>query len=437
MKRESESLSSMDVSWDGASIVCKDQAGVMHADVMSVDGVAIDATVIDATVIDESEALHLSALPSLPAENVLLGRVYIPMEWLLVRYVSLPLKQTSMVDVAILFQELADRSDVDANDWWLTWHLHVCESGVAGMVFGLPEPLRASMQAHEPWLHAQEVLVDGYERLHVCVDEGQACLVLDQDDEGVFFGVYDGQAWRGMRRLNGSMEALWQQLLHSSTAMGFDAQNDAVCGRIYDVLLDKVKAASLIWQGECLNTQRTRHEANLNIYQGDQKGALNLRHGRWSSRRKWGHLHIWKRSAVLVSLLFLAWIVGSVIDLNRMDNQLEGYEQRIQLAFHKGLPNEPVMLDALAQLRQAAGGRGMADTAFLSGLQAVSKAYQAQAWQLKTLELREGEMHMTGEIKDIKSLNKIQTRLQKNLQKKVSIADTNMSGEKVSFRMHW
>jgi hypothetical protein len=422
MKRVSESLPSIDLSWDGASIVWKDQAGVMHA---------------DATSVDESESLDISALPSLPIENILLGRVYIPMEWLLVRYVSLPLKQPSMVDVAILFQELADSSDLDANDWWLTWHLHVCESGVAGMVFGLPESLRTSMLASEPWLNVKEVLVDGYERLHVYAEEGQACLVLDQDDEGVFFGVYDGQIWRGMRRLNGDVEALWQQLLHSCSAMGFDAQNDVVCGQVYDALLDKVKAANLTWQGEHLNTQRTRHEANLNICQGDEKGALNLRHGRWSSRREWGHLHIWKRSAVLACLVLLAWITGTVIDLHRMDNKIEIYKQRIQVAFHKGLPNEPVMLDALAQLRQAAGGEGVADTTFLSSLQAVSKAYQAQAWQLKTLELREGEMHMTGEIKDIKSLNKIQTRLQKNLQKKVSIADTNMSGEKVSFRMHW
>lgn len=422
MKRESELLSNIDLSWDTASIVWKDQAGGMHADVRS----AV-----------ESESLDITELPSLPNENVLLSRVYIPMEWLLVRYVSLPLKQPSMVDVAILFQELADSSDLDANDWWLTWHLNVCESGVAGMVFGLPESLRTSMLASEPWLNAKEVLVDGYERLHVYVEEGQACLVLDQDDEGVFFGVYDGQVWRGMRRLNGDVEALWQQLLHSCCAMGFDAQNDPVYGQIYDVLLDKIRVENLIWQGERLNTQRTRHEANLSICQGDGKAALNLRHGRWSSRREWGYLHIWKRSAALTALVLLAWIVGSVIGLHRMDKQIEVYKQRIEAAFHQGLPNEPVMLDALAQLRQAAVGRGVADTTFLSSLQAVSEVYKAQAWQLKTLELHDGKMHMTGEVKDIKSLNKIQASLRKSLQKEVSIADTNIRGEKVSFRMLW
>jgi hypothetical protein len=293
------------------------------------------------------------------------------------------------------------------------------------------------MQDAESWLNAKEVLVDGYERLDAYIEEGQACLVLDQDDEGIFFGVYDGQVWRGMRRLNGNVEAFWLQLSHSSTAMGFDAQNDIVCGKIYDILLDKVKGEGLIWQGEQLTTQRIRHEANLGIYLGDEKGALNLRHGRWSLRREWGHLHVWKRSAVLGLLALLVWLAGAVVDSNRMDDQIEVYEQRLVTAFHKGLPNEPVMLDALAQLRQAAGGRVISDTTFLSSLEAVSKAYQVQGWQLKTLELREGEMHMTGEIKDIKSLNKIQLNLQKKLQKKVNIADTSIKGDKVSFRMHW
>jgi len=56
MKRESELLSNIDLSWDIASIVWKDQAGGMHADVRSAD---------------ESESLDIAELPSLPNENVL------------------------------------------------------------------------------------------------------------------------------------------------------------------------------------------------------------------------------------------------------------------------------------------------------------------------------------------------------------------------------
>lgn len=413
----SQALPSIDLSWHRTSMMWKDHAGGMHA--------------------DEHESSNFSTLPDLPIEDVLLGRVYLPMESLLVRYIRLPLKQVNMVDKEILFQELADSSDVDAEQWWLTWRLNTCEHGVAGMLFALPEALRESMQAHEQWSQAKEVLVDGYERLQAYVQEGLACLIIDQDDEGMFFGVYDGQAWRGMRRLNGDVEVCWLQLLHSSVAMGFDIQNGVVCGQVDDVLLAKINEANMTWQGELLDTQRTRHEANLNLSQSNEKSVLNLRHGQWALRREWGHLRMWKRSAILASLLLLAWIVGSVVHLQRMDNQIDMYEQQIEAAFHQGLPNEPVMLDALAQLRQAAGGHGIGDTTFLSSLQAVSQVYQTQAWQLKTLELRDGEMHMTGEVKDIKSLNQIQVSLQKVLQKKVSIADTNISGEKVSFRMHW
>lgn len=417
MTTSSQTLPTIDLSWHRASMMWKDHAGGIHA--------------------YEHESPNLSELPDLPVEDVLLGRVYLPMEYLLVRHISLPLKQVNMVDKAILFQELADSSDVDADEWWLTWKLNACENGVAGMLFALPEALRESMQQHEQWSKNKELLVDGYERLQAYVQQTQACLIVDQDDEGLFFGVYDGQAWRGMRRLNGDIEECWLQLLHSSMAMGFDTQNDVVCGQVYDVLLAKIKEEKLPWQGELLNTQRSRHEANLSISKSSEKNILNLRHGSWTLRREWDHLHMWKRSAVLASLVLLAWIIGSVVGLQRMDNKIKVYEQRLEAAFHQGLPNEPVMLDPLAQLRQAAGGSVVGDTTFLSSLQAVSKVYQVQAWQLKTLEMHDGEMHMRGEVKDIKSLNKMQLSLKKALQKEVNIADTNISGEKVSFRMHW
>jgi len=96
-----------------------------------------------------------------------------------------------------------------------------------------------------------------------------------------------------------------------------------------------------------------------------------------------------------------------------------------------------VMLDALAQLRQAAGSSVTSDPLFLSSLQAVGKVYRSAPWQLKTLELHEGEMHMTGEVKDIESLNRMQVNLKKALQKDVRIADTNISGKNVLFRMDW
>jgi len=399
---------------------------------------------LNAIFVSDCPSQDFSSIPDFPDSEMLLGKVCIPMEWLLVRHIVLPLKSPDMVDADILFQELADSSDLDTSAWWLTWRMHRCESGVAGMLFGLPESLREAMQADEQWSKAKVILVDGYERLQAHLHHGQPCMVIDQDDEGVFFGVFDGQAWRGMRRLNGAADhgdGLIMQLLHSCQAMGFDAQHYELRGCISDSFLSALANKDMVWSGRLLKNSLTRHEANLASLEttgmDDHPAPLNLRHGRWAVRHGWGQWHLWKRSAVLCSLLLLAWLIGISSELNSMDKQADHYTQRIEAAFHQGLPNEPVMLDALAQLRQAGGGEVTADTSFLSSLKAVSQVFRTEPWKLKTLELRDGEMQMTGEVKDIEALNRIQTNLKESLQKDVKIADTNIRGEQVSFRMQW
>jgi len=417
MTEANQTLPSVDISWDGQLIVWKDQENAVHYH-------AYDAPCF-------------SNVPDLPFQDMQISRLYLPMEWLLVRHVSLPLKQTNMVDAEMLFQELADSSDIDADDWWLTWQLQPCDEGVAGMVFGLPESLRASMQGSEPWANAKEVLVDGYERLQHFLDNEGACFILDQDADGLFFGMHDGQAWRGMRRINGNINpSNYQALLHSGLAMGFDKEECRVCGRIGQDLRDMLDADGLHWQGEILELLPIRHVSNIDMF-GEGVSSLNIRHGRWSCRQTWGFLKVWKRSMVLCALLLVAWVLGAVIDIYRLDNQLEEAEQRIEAAFHQGLPHEPVMLDALAQLRKAAGNGSATNPLFLSSLQAVSHVYKSKAWQLKSLELRGGEMYMAGEISDINALNHMQSMLKSELNRDVHIVDTNMSGKKVVFRMQW
>lgn len=370
--------------------------------------------------------------------ELLFNRLYLPMEWLLVRHIHLPLKHPNMVDADMIFQELLDSSDIDANDWWLTWRLDICEGGLGGMVFGFPESSRELIQQHEQWSNIKEVVIDGYERLQAYVQKEQSCMVLDQDSDGIFFGVYDGQVWRGMRRLNGSVEqGGWSQILHSCAAMGFDKAHDAVHGSIGQELLSTLEAEELIWQGVLLEDLKTRHEVNLLSHTDNEKPILNMRHGRWAIQHDWGNLKVWKRSAVLATCVLLLFLLSMAVDLNRMDGQIKTYKQRIETAFHQGLPNEPVMLDALAQLRQAAGSNNEVDTNFLSSLQAVSQVYRAKSWQLKSLELRDGEMHMVGEVRNIETLNTMQAGLKKALQKDVKIVDTNMSDNKVSFRLLW
>ncbi len=412
-----QTLSTVDLSWGTQSMMWKDQEGTVHNHVY--------------------DAQCFSVAPDLPFQELMLGRLYLPMEWLLVRHVSLPLKQANMVDAEMLFQELADSSDIDANDWWLTWRLQTCEEGIAGMVFGLPESLRSSMQDNEPWSKTKEVLVDGYERLQQFVHGDTACLILDQDADGLFLGMHDGQVWRGMRRINGSINpASYQELLCSVFVMGFDKKECAIRGHIGQDLSDMLQADELLWQGDVINELASRHAANIDMLD-TVIPSLNIRHGRWSLRQGWSFLKVWKRSMMLCALLLVAWLFGTVIDIYRLDDQLKVAESRIEAAFHQGLPHEPVMLDALAQLKKAAGGGSATNPLFLSSLQAVSHAYQSKPWQLKSLELRDNDMYMAGEISDIKALNHIQSMLKSELNRNINIVDTNMSGKKITFRMQW
>ena len=407
----------VDISLSMTSMMWKDIAGGLHDESLGLQAL-LQEEVIDG----------FDALPQ---------RIYLPMEHLLLRHIQLPLQKPYMVDADMMFQELANSCDVAEDDWWLSWDLRSCDAGIAGMLFALPEAWRTAIQSHEKLRLARYVLVDGYERLSARLTDHIASLVLDQDAEGIFFGVFDGQTWQGMRRINGDMTAtVYEEIRLSSIAMGFDWQSGCVQGCIGHDLLQMLLADGLHWQGDEVEVLPSRHAANLHIAQYHH-AALNLRHGAWALRRDWGFLKTWKRSMVLCGFLLLAWMVSTMIDIYRLDHAIEAGQQRIESAFHAGLPDEPVMLDPLAQLKQAAGGSDVHDEAFLSSLQAVSRVYKAIPWQLHSLTLRDGVMLIAGEVSDINTLNKIQAELKKRLQRDVQIADTNMRGNQISFRMQW
>jgi len=410
-------VNTLALSCDGHRITWQDQSG----ELMSHD----------------CESVGLAQWTVLPEIDVDIERIYLPMEWLLSRFVQLPLKSPNMVDADMLFQELAETSDVEADNIWLAWKLNACDAGVAGMVFGLPETVRTGIQSDVHVSTASLILVDGYERLSAWLDANHSCAVLDQDDEGMFVGFYDGHVWRGMRRLNGVMNnGLMDSLLPSLQAMGFVTSNDAILGRADVRIVEKLKDAGMQWQGVTLEAGLSRHQANLALSMKTPP-TLNMRHGRWAVRTGWGRWRPWQRSGILAAALLLVWLFGMSLDILKMNGQISDGHARIEAAFHQGLPNEPVMLDALAQLRQAAGGTASQDVTFLRGLQAVSDVYQKQAWVLNSLELRDGTMQMAGEVKNIEILNRIQSHLQQALFKDVKIVDTNITGEKVVFRMAW
>ncbi|MDQ6973868.1 MAG: hypothetical protein Q9M10_03205 [Mariprofundaceae bacterium] len=384
-------------------------------------------------------AIHDDGLPELAAANIHAEHVYLPMEQLLSRAVQFPFASAALVDADMLFQMLNDDVEAKAEDWWLAWHLEPCHDGVAGMVFGMPETWRESMQHHAHWEQAKIIVVDGYERLQGYAEHGTAAAVVSQDTEGLFFGFFDGEAWRGMRRLNALtwQEGEQMELVKSLEAMGFDVQQHAVMGIASDVMWKKLCDEHWQVKGDVWECLPTRHEANLALSQASPS-ALNFRHGRWSAQQIWQRWSFWQRSVILMFGTLMIWFAGTCYQLSQLDTALENQQARIVTAFHQGLPQAPVMLDPLAQLKQAAGGdTSQVDAHFLSDLEHIGKVYQTQAWQLNSLSLRDGQTNMTGSVASLDQLNKIQAALQEELKQEVRIVDTQMAKNYVSFRLTW
>jgi len=381
---------------------------------------------------------QILALPELPDANMHVQQVYLPMEHLLSRAVQFPFASPALVDADMLFQALSDDVDAKADDWWLAWHLEACQTGVAGMVFGLPNSLRTAMQAQTHWGQVNHIMVDGFERLQRHRVPEQAAGIMDQDDEGLFFGFFDAQAWRGMCRFNGSSttDSASFQILKSLQAMGFDAKQHVLLGIADERTWQIWRNKGCDVQGEGVNMLSNRHAANLAI-QAKTTRPLNFRHGRWSAKLAWQRVEFWQRSIMMLLALACVWYIGTWYQIRQIDDALAASQQRIEAAFHHALPNEHVMLDALAQLQQAAGGTKSMQSTFLSDLEAVGHVYQQQAWQLDTLVLRDGKMQMDGSVQAITQLNHIQELLQKTLHKEVNIVDTHMANQHVSFQLSW
>jgi len=364
---------------------------------------------------------------------------YLGLDKMIVRFVSLPLKSIDKIDADMLFQEIASSSDVSQDEWWLSWDFNKCESGVEGLVFGLHESMRKSIMSDEKWKDARCITIDAYERLNTYKNAGSPSLVIDQDSEGVCFGYYDGKTWRGIRRLHSSGNELlfWREFWHTSLAMGFKP-GGVVSGRISKGLMAMFSGLYAIdWQGNVLPELPTSHDAYLTC-EIPQESILNLRHGSWAVTRGWINLKSAKNVAVAACALLVVGLTATIINAHRLNNIADSATARIEAAFHEGLPNEPAMIDPLAQLRRAAGANhGSSDIEVLSVLHAISQTYNDVSWKVISLELRDGVFYMKGEAADIKSLNKIQSTLSNYQSKEVHINDTDITGNKVVFNMQW
>jgi len=404
-----------------------------------------------------SDDENSSILPSYPAHLPAPCDIILPIEMFLVRTFNMPLKHTRFLDASMLGQTLADNAGIEPEDWWYTWHAHTSEQGISGLAFALPNTIKQAIQQDIPWQNAPFLFIDAWERLNSWLPE-QAELptvVIDCDAEGVFFGYYHQSVWLGMRRLNADMseaqacESICKDIQQSLLAMGIQWQTDdktteniLFVGRITSNM-----QALLAWLPQNNITLEDvplkRHDYNLKLAHPAKTSAhfLNIRHGKWAAKNANSMAKAWYRPATLAFATCLLWLGLTVVENIQLQQQLDGMNDDIITAFHRGLPSQTVIIDALAQLRKASpqGDKNTSGNASLVShqLNVISEVFKAKPWQMQEFSMGDKGIFMSGKIKSLDDLNSMQQALQKQSGSTVQIADTDLKGNEVAFRMRW
>ena len=418
------------LSWCPASIAVRDNFGQMN--------------VVPILFEDETPIL-----PHITQTDLHLDCIYLPLENLLVRHFHLPLKHTRFLDASMLAQELADSAGIEPDDWWLTWHANSHDDGVSGIVFGLPKSQKYAIQQDPTWQLAPFMLVDGWERLNQWrpQHEIERVAIIDADAEGLFLGFYQQGTWLGMRRLNLDMhdtqacEHIYHEVILSLQAMGFDAAQHNIIGRISSAL----KSTEPFLNNEQLQVEdhlEQRHIINLKLPlpRKNNPYTLNIRHGKWTANNTASIPKVWWRPIALAVISCMLWLSMTGIENYQLRQQLDTMNNEIIQAFHRGLPQQTVIIDAMAQLRQAAN---LGDTnnsnsqQVIQQLNKISAAFKAHPWQMQELRINGNEVTISGKVSSLDTLNDISNVLQKELDQKVKITDTDLNGNEVTFRMRW
>jgi len=367
-------------------------------------------------------------------------------ERLLSRPFSLPLAHPRLLDMDILGQELAGQAGIEPDDWWLSWQAEAVENGVAGLVFGMPTTVQAGLAADATWQACRVVCVDAWLRLTTLVpeDHAEGFAVFDADAEGLFAGVYHGGVWRGMRRMNlasgCTCAAIAKDAIRSVLAMGFTPDAMPVYGRL-DATWHSELVSDMDWRGEVVESLPDRATAtHLAASHADVNSVPNFRHGAWAVSGDWQkRLQPWRRTAVLAALLLLMMLGGNFYRVHRLHAEQADIQVGIEAAFHRGLPDEKVMLDPLAQLRKAAGGGAASDTwFFLRQLQAVGQLKQKiKGLRIASMQYTGKDMQLSGTVLDLASVNRIRDTLSSILGHQVDVEDTELADKQVRFRIKW
>jgi len=394
-----------------------------------------------------------SMLPKLP-EGYTAFQLLLPVESLLVRVFSSPLQSIRFLDANILAHEVSERSSEASKEWWLSWQAAETDAGISGLLFGLHESLRKAIDEDEQWQGIEYVGADGWARLQAqlqqyhtrpaedVIQADEPIAVFDADAEGFFFGVWAAHVCYGIRRINVSsasdLNDLAEQVRHTLQAMGWvDEEGHKAIGSLDCRFSDKLMLQA--WQGESgaeLNLP-SRNDVTLNC---SGKPGLNFRHGIWKSQTHQGWVRPWFRAMAMAAMILLIWIFATGYQIYHMNAELDAYQQRISDAFHQGLPDETVLIDATAQLRRAAGGSGASsDSAavWLDQLSSIHRVFKKSPWNIYELSMQDSGMHMSGSVKNIEALNGLQEALKVETNRAVTLLDTVLTDDTVEFRMEW
>ncbi|WP_038250877.1 GspL/Epsl periplasmic domain-containing protein [Ghiorsea bivora] len=422
------------LSWCPASIAIRDFHGQIN--------------IMPVTIDDDTH------LPHIEQTTQTLSCIYLPLENLLVRTFNFPLKHPRFLDANMLAQELADSAGIEPDDWWLTWHANSNhDGGISGIVFALPKPLKHAIQQDPMWQHAPFLLIDGWERLNHCLDQHDVdnTAIIDADSQGLFLGYYKQGVWLGMRRLNIATDAdindpnICEQLCHevnlSLQAMGFDAEQHNLIGRIPSAM----KNMPLCQGREQLQVEEhlgQRHIINLNLPLPHKNNlhTLNIRHGKWAAKNHGSIPKVWWRSIGLAIMASIVWLSILSIENYQLRQQLDAMNNEIIQAFHRGLPQQTVIIDAMAQLRQATHTGDDASNSsqhVTTQLNIISAVFKKHPWHMQELRINNNEVVISGQVNSLDALNDISNALQEKLGQKVKITDTDLKGNEVTFRMRW
>ncbi len=387
-------------------------------------------------------------LPSIPDTFPSITTLLWPMEDLLIRSFSLPLPSLRLLDAQVLGQELEDLSGVEAGEWWLAWQAKKEEEQVVGVVFALPQAMKSALSSHRLG-YCKYFWPDGWARLTALLPdhEAEVVAVLDADEQGLFLGVFNRGAWSGMRRLNfvssRSMEDIANDIHLSLTAMEYTPDLPAR-GRLNEALLELL-GKRITWQGTTLPSLPSRLESNIRAVH-ELPGAVsgpNFRHSSWAAKADWVLQALpWRRAAALVALVVTFSFFSDVYTLSALHGRMASGQRKVEELFHQALPKEKVIIDPIAQLRNAAGtsGNKVQSWYYLKQLEAVAKLKNRfGGLALREVNLVDGGMVLDGNIENFALVNKVRDELSKLVHGKVTVVDTELEKESkhVRFRLKW